>query len=96
LVPQHSSSKNKKAVLLLEDGIFSIGYRFGACPPINGYGVPSHDAKLDSEIPVYFESNCIQVTFLTTNGVGVKPPCGVSAIPVDKWSTNRAIVNERR
>jgi carbamoyl-phosphate synthase small subunit len=36
LVPEHSSSKNKKAVLLLEDGTFFIGKGFGATRKISG------------------------------------------------------------
>ena len=127
MVPEHSSSKNKKAVLLLEDCTFSIGYRFGApvkvssevmfstfmvsyaealadlayiewiltltYPFMDDYAVAGHDAH--SEIPFHFEPNRIQVTVLTTNGVGMKPYFGVSAITVDKWSTNSATLNER-
>jgi carbamoyl-phosphate synthase small subunit len=36
LVPEHSSSKNKKAVLLLEDGTFFVGKGFGAAQKISG------------------------------------------------------------
>jgi carbamoyl-phosphate synthase small subunit len=36
LVPEHSSSKNKKAVLLLGDGTFFIGKGFGATRKISG------------------------------------------------------------
>ncbi len=36
MVPEHSSSKNKKAVLLLEDGTFFIGKGFGATRKISG------------------------------------------------------------
>jgi carbamoyl-phosphate synthase small subunit len=36
LVPEHSSSKNKKAVLLLEDGTFFVGKGFGAARKISG------------------------------------------------------------
>ena len=36
MVPEHSSSKNKKAVLLLEDGTFFIGKGFGAARKISG------------------------------------------------------------
>ncbi|MCJ7762286.1 hypothetical protein MUP38_02385 [Candidatus Bathyarchaeota archaeon] len=96
MVPQHSSSKNKKTALLLEDDIFPIDYRFGIYPPINGYGAPGHDAELGSEIPVYLESNWFQVTSFTANDVGVKLPWGVSAIAVDKWSTNNAMLNAWR
>jgi len=95
LVPAHSSSKNKKTALLLEDDIFPIDYRFGTYPPING-GVPSHHAKLDSESPVCFKSNRIQATFLATTGVSVKPHCEVSAIAMDKWATNNAMLNAWR
>ena len=46
MVPQHSSSKNEKAVLLLAEDVFSIGYRFRAYPPLGDYGVLSHYVKL--------------------------------------------------
>jgi carbamoyl-phosphate synthase small subunit len=36
LVPEHSSSKNKKAILLLEDGTFFVGKGFGAARKISG------------------------------------------------------------
>ena len=36
MVPEHSSSKNKKAVLLLEDGTFFVGKGFGAARKISG------------------------------------------------------------
>jgi carbamoyl-phosphate synthase small subunit len=36
LVPEQSSSKNKKAVLLLEDGTFFVGKGFGAARKISG------------------------------------------------------------
>jgi carbamoyl-phosphate synthase small subunit len=36
LVPEHSSSKNKKAILLLEDGAFFVGKGFGATRKISG------------------------------------------------------------
>ena len=46
MVPQHSSSKNEKAVLLLAEDVFSIGYRFRAYLPLGDYGVLSHYVKL--------------------------------------------------
>ena len=96
LVPELNSSKDKKAVLISEEGTFSIDYRFGAHPPRNGYGVPSHNANFDSGIPVCFESNQNHVTILTTKGIDVKTRCGFSAITLDNWSINNAILNERR
>lgn len=118
MVPEHSPSENKKAVLLLEDGTFSVGYRFGVPAKVSSevtfstfivnyaealavtylftdeYDIAGHDAN--SKIPFHFEPNRIQATFRTTNRVGMKPYCGVSAITVDKWSTNSATLNERR
>jgi hypothetical protein len=38
LVPEQSSSKNKKAVLLLEDDTFSIGYLFGISVKVSSGG----------------------------------------------------------
>jgi hypothetical protein len=96
LVQEHNSCKSKKAALVLEVYTFSFGYRFRAYPPINGYDIPSSGAELDSEIPVYFGSNCIQVTILTTTGVGVKPTHEVSTTPVDKWLTKKAMLNAWR
>jgi carbamoyl-phosphate synthase small subunit len=36
LVPEHNSSKNKKAILVLEDGTFFTGHGFGAARKISG------------------------------------------------------------
>jgi hypothetical protein len=96
LVPEFNSSKDKKAVLISEEGTFSIDYRFGVHPPRDGYGVPSHNANFDRGIPVCFESNQNHVTILTAKRIDVKIRWGSSAITLDKWSINNAILNERR
>ena len=92
MVPELNSSKRKKTVLLLEDDFFPTYYKAGAYSPMKGYGVPRNAVKpINANLIAYFESNCAQLTFLTTNGRDVKSQCGVSAKAVDKWTTNNTV-----
>jgi len=123
LVPEHSSSKNKKAVLLLEDGTFFIGHGFGATRKISGevvfstsmvgypealtdpsykgqilnltyplvgnYGVPPYD--LNFGIPLYFESDRIQVQGLAIHELCQDPYHWASTRTLDKWLLDEGI-----
>ena len=91
MVPELNSSKSKKTALLLEDDFFPTYYKAGAYSPMKGYGVPSNAVKPINANPSYFESNCAQLTFLTTNGRDVNFQCGVSARAIDKWTTNSTV-----
>ena len=91
MVPELNSSKRKKTVLLLEDDFFPTYYKAGAYSPMKGYGVPSNAVKPINANPFYFECNCAQLTFLTTNGRDVKSQCGVSAGAIDKRTTNSTV-----
>jgi carbamoyl-phosphate synthase small subunit len=123
LVPEHSSSKNKKAVLLLEDGTFFIGHGFGATRKISGevvfstsmvgypealtdpsykgqilnltyplvgnYGVPPYD--LNFGIPLYFESDRIQVQGLVIHELCQEPYHWASTRTLDKWLSDEGV-----
>ena len=123
MVPEHSSSKNKKAVLLLEDGTFFIGKGFGATRKISGevvfstsmvgypealtdpsykgqiltltyplvgnYGVPPYD--LNFGLPLYFESDRIQVQGLVIHELCHEPYHWASTRTLDKWLLDEGI-----
>jgi carbamoyl-phosphate synthase small subunit len=123
LVPEHSSSKNKKAVLLLEDGTFFIGHGFGESrktsgevvfstsmvgypealtdpsykgqiltltyPLVGNYGVPPYD--LNFGIPLYFESDRIQVQGLVIHELCEEPYHWASTRTLDKWLSDEGI-----
>jgi carbamoyl-phosphate synthase small subunit len=123
LVPEHSSSKNKKAVLLLEDGTFFIGHGFGATrkttgevvfstsmvgypealtdpsykgqiltltyPLVGNYGVPPYD--LNFGLPLYFESERIQVKGLVIHELCEEPYHWASTRTLDKWLSDEGI-----
>jgi carbamoyl-phosphate synthase small subunit len=123
LVPEHNSSKNKKAVLLLEDGTFFVGKGFGAPAKISGevvfstsmvgypealtdpsykgqvltltyplvgnYGVPPYD--LNFGIPLYFESDRIQVQGLVIHELCHEPHHWASTRTLDKWLRDEGI-----
>jgi carbamoyl-phosphate synthase small subunit len=123
LVPQHSSSKNKKAVLVLEDGTIFKGQGFGATrkttgevvfstsmvgypealtdpsykgqiltltyPLVGNYGVPPYD--LNFGIPLYFESERIQVQALVIHELCEQPYHWASTRTLDKWLTDEGI-----
>lgn len=96
MVTQHSSSKNKKTVLLLAGDAFSIGYTFEAYTSLDGYWVTGDCASLDSGIPVSLGSNSIRDPIIAINGAGVKLACSFYAIAVDEWLTNNAMLNAWR
>jgi carbamoyl-phosphate synthase small subunit len=123
LVPEHSSSKNKKAVLLLEDGTFFVGKGFGATRKISGevvfstsmvgypealtdpsykgqiltltyplvgnYGVPPYD--LNFGLPLYFESDRIQVQGLVIHELCHEPYHWASTRTLDKWLLDEGV-----
>jgi carbamoyl-phosphate synthase small subunit len=123
LVPEHSSSKNKKAVLLLEDGTFFIGHGFGATrkttgevvfstsmvgypealtdpsykgqiltltyPLVGNYGVPPYD--LNFGLPLYFESERIQVKGLVIHELCEEPYHWASTRTLNKWLSDEGI-----
>ena len=124
MVPQHSTSnKNKKAILLLEDGTFFIGKGFGATgkisgevvfstqmvgypealtdpsykgqvltltyPMIGNYGVPSNDQDLG--LPLYFESDHIQVQGLIIHELCLEPFHWASTRTLDKWLADEGV-----
>jgi carbamoyl-phosphate synthase small subunit len=123
LAPQLSTSKNKKAVLLLEDGTSFIGKGFGATGKISGevvfstsmvgypealtdpsykgqvltltyplvgnYGVPSYELNLG--IPLYFESDHIQVQGLVIHELCHEPYHWASTRTLDKWLTDEGV-----
>jgi carbamoyl-phosphate synthase small subunit len=123
LVPQHNSSKNKKAVLVLEDGTIFKGQGFGATrkttgevvfstsmvgypealtdpsykgqiltltyPLVGNYGVPPYD--LNFGIPLYFESERIQVQALVIHELCEQPYHWASTRTLDKWLTDEGI-----
>jgi carbamoyl-phosphate synthase small subunit len=123
LVPEHNSSKNKKAILLLEDGTFFVGKGFGAVGKISGevvfstsmvgypealtdpsykgqvltltyplvgnYGVPPYD--LNFGIPLYFESDRIQVQGLVIHELCHEPYHWASTRTLDKWLSDEGI-----
>jgi carbamoyl-phosphate synthase small subunit len=123
LVPELNSSKNKKAVLLLEDGAFFVGKGFGApkktsgevvfstsmvgypealtdpsykgqvltltYPLVGNYGVPPYD--LNFGIPLYFESDRIQVQGLVIHELCHNPYHWASTRTLDKWLSDEGI-----
>lgn len=123
MVPQHSSSKNKKAALLLEDGTLFTGHGFGATrktagevvfstsmvgypealtdpsykgqiltltyPLVGNYGVPPCD--LNFGIPLYFESDRIQVQGLVIHELCEEPYHWASTRTLDKWLSDEGI-----
>ena len=123
MVPEHSSSKNKKAVLLLEDGTFFVGKGFGApakttgevvfstsmvgypealtdpsykgqiltltYPLVGNYGVPPYD--LNFGLPLYFESDRIQVQGLVIHELCHEPYHWASTRTLDKWLLDEGV-----
>jgi carbamoyl-phosphate synthase small subunit len=123
LVTEHSPSKNKKAVLLLEDGTFFIGHGFGTpkktsgevvfstsmvgypealtdpsykgqiltltYPLVGNYGVPPYD--LNFGIPLYFESDRIQVQGLVIHELCEEPYHWASTRTLNKWLSDEGI-----
>ena len=123
MVPELNSCKNKKAVLLLEDGTFFVGKGFGASTEISGevvfstsmvgypealtdpsykgqiltltyplvgnYGVPPYD--LEFGVPLYFESDCIQVQGLVIHELCHDPYHWASTRTLDKWLSDEGI-----
>jgi carbamoyl-phosphate synthase small subunit len=123
LVTEHSPSKNKKAVLLLEDGTFFIGHGFGESrktsgevvfstsmvgypealtdpsykgqiltltyPLVGNYGVPPYD--LNFGIPLYFESDRIQVQGLVIHELCEEPYHWASTRTLNKWLSDEGI-----
>ena len=117
MVPEHSTSKNKKAILLLEDGTSFFGKGFGATGKISGevvfstsmvgypealtdpsykgqvltltyplvgnYGVPSNE--LNFGLPLFFESDHIQVQGLVIHELCHEPYHWASTRTLDKW-----------
>jgi carbamoyl-phosphate synthase small subunit len=123
LVPELSSSRSKKAVLVLEDGTFFIGRGFGAArktsgevvfstsmvgypealtdpsykgqiltltyPLVGNYGVPAYD--LNFGLPLYFESERIQVQGLVIHELCEQPYHWASTRTLDKWLLDEGI-----
>jgi carbamoyl-phosphate synthase small subunit len=123
LVPEHNSSKIKKAILLLEDGAFFLGKGFGepkktsgevvfstsmvgypealtdpsykgqvltlTYPLVGNYGVPSYD--LNFGIPLYFESDRIQVQGLVIHELCHNPYHWASKRTLAKWLSDEGI-----
>ncbi len=119
----HSSSKNKKAVLVLEDGTLFTGHGFGATqkttgevvfstsmvgypealtdpsykgqiltltyPLVGNYGVPPYDLNLG--LPLYFESERIQVQGLVIHELCEEPFHWASTRTLDKWLADEGI-----
>jgi carbamoyl-phosphate synthase small subunit len=123
LVPELNSSKNKKAVLILEDGTFFVGKGFGTSkktsgevvfstsmvgypealtdpsykgqiltltyPLVGNYGVPPCD--LNFGLPLYFESDRIQVQGLVIHELCHNPHHWASTRTLDKWLSDEGI-----
>jgi carbamoyl-phosphate synthase small subunit len=123
LVPTFNSSKNKKAILLLQDGTSFIGNGFGATGKISGevvfstqmvgypealtdpsykgqvltftypmvgnYGVPKNDFNLG--MPLYFESDHIQVQGLIIHELCQQPFHWASTRTLDKWLSDEGV-----
>ena len=123
MVPELNSSKNKKAVLVLEDGTVFTGYGFGATgkttgevvfstgmvgypealtdpsykgqiltltyPLVGNYGVPA--ATLDLGLPLYFESDRIQVQGLVIHELCKEPFHWAQTRTLDQWLTDEGI-----
>ena len=123
MVPELNSSKNKKAVLVLEDGTSFIGKGFGTSkntsgevvfstsmvgypealtdpsykgqiltltyPLVGNYGVPPYD--LNFGLPLYFESDRIQVQGLVIHELCRNPHHWASTRTLDKWLSDEGI-----
>jgi carbamoyl-phosphate synthase small subunit len=123
LDPQNTSGKNKKAVLLLEDGTVFTGKGFGATGKISGevvfstqmvgypealtdpsykgqvltftypmvgnYGVPKNE--IDHGMPLYFESDHIQVQGLIIHELCHEPFHWASTRTLDKWLSDEGV-----
>jgi carbamoyl-phosphate synthase small subunit len=123
LVPELNSSKNKQAVLILEDGTFFVGKGFGTSkktsgevvfstsmvgypealtdpsykgqiltltyPLVGNYGVPPFD--LNFGLPLYFESDRIQVQGLVIHELCHNPHHWASTRTLDKWLSDEGI-----
>ena len=123
MVPELNSSKNKKAVLILEDGTFFVGKGFGTSkktsgevvfstsmvgypealtdpsykgqiltltyPLVGNYGVPPYD--LNFGLPLYFESDRIQVQGLIIHELCHNPHHWASTRTLDKWLSDEGI-----
>jgi carbamoyl-phosphate synthase small subunit len=123
LVPELTSSKSKKAILVLEDGTSFLGKGFGASketsgevvfstsmvgypealtdpsyrgqvltltyPLVGNYGVPPYD--LNFGVPLYFESDHIQVQGLVIHELCHNPSHWASTRTLDKWLYDEGI-----
>jgi carbamoyl-phosphate synthase small subunit len=123
LVPELNSNKNKKAILILEDGTFFVGKGFGASkktsgevvfstsmvgypealtdpsykgqvltltyPLVGNYGVPPYDREFG--VPLYFESDSIQVQGLVIHELCHSPYHWASTRTLDKWLSDEGI-----
>lgn len=123
MAPEQTSSKNKKAVLLLADGTFFIGKGFGAARKVSGevvfstsmvgypesltdpsykgqiltltyplvgnYGVPPRDMKFG--LPIYFESDHIQVQGLVIHELCNDPHHWASTRTLDRWLQDEGV-----
>jgi carbamoyl-phosphate synthase small subunit len=100
LVPEHNSSKNKKAVLLLEDGTFFTGKGFGATRKISGEVVFSTSMVGYPEAltdPSY-KGQILTLTYPLVGNYGV-PPYDLSfGLPLyfesDRIQTSGLIIHE--
>lgn len=122
-IPKINLTKNKKAILLLEDGTSFIGNGFGAVgktsgevvfstsmvgypealtdpsykgqiltltyPLVGNYGVPSNE--LDLGIPLYFESDHIQVQGLIIHELCHEPYHWASTRTLNQWLKDEGI-----
>jgi len=123
LVPEHNSGKNKKAILVLEDGTVFTGFGFGATgkttgevvfstgmvgypealtdpsykgqiltltyPLVGNYGVPP--VTLDLGLPLYFESDRIQVRGLVIHELCKEPFHWAQTRTLDQWLKDEGI-----
>ena len=123
MVPELNISKNKQAVLILEDGTFFVGKGFGTSkktsgevvfstsmvgypealtdpsykgqiltltyPLVGNYGVPPFD--LNFGLPLYFESDRIQVQGLVIHELCHNPHHWASTRTLDKWLSDEGI-----
>jgi len=123
LVPKLNSNKNKKAILVFEDGTFFVGKGFGATgkasgevvfstsmvgypealtdpsykgqiltltyPLVGNYGVPPYDLNLG--LPLYFESDRIQVQGLVIHELCHNPYHWASTRTLDKWLSDEGV-----
>ncbi|HEX9262185.1 MAG TPA: glutamine-hydrolyzing carbamoyl-phosphate synthase small subunit [Candidatus Bathyarchaeia archaeon] len=123
MVPEHNSRKNKKAILVLEDGTVFTGFGFGATgkttgevvfstgmvgypealtdpsyngqiltltyPLVGNYGVPP--VTLDLGLPLYFESDRIQVRGLVIHELCKEPFHWAQVRTLDQWLKDEGI-----